>query len=125
MPGFGADDDDEEEAAVAAGVGADKPLPVVPGEEAFFLKWKRKFSSSSSAAEVTAFSDLGVPKRMRGREAAGLFAEPLAGVFGVFGVRGAGDVKTLESSRWGVPTVKSSSKEYRLEDFVRRCSKAL
>ena len=60
------DDDDEEEAAVAAGVGAVVPLPVVPGEEAFFLNWKRKLSSSSSAAEVTALSDLGVPKSVRG-----------------------------------------------------------
>ena len=66
IPSLGADDDDEEEAAVAAGVGAVIPLPVVLGEETFFLNWKRKLSSSSSVAEVTALSDLGVPKRVRG-----------------------------------------------------------
>ena len=117
---------DDEEAVVAAGVGAVEPLPAMPLEEVFFfLNWNRKLSSSSS---VTALSELGVPKSVHGRDCAGLPAEPLAGVPGVrgaFGVRGAGDVNILESSRWGVPTVKSSSKSCRLEDVLRRCSKAL
>ena len=124
-------EDDEEEAATT-GVGAAESLLVVPLGGFFFLNWNKKFSSSSSA---TALLSSGVPRigldragAGLDRAGAGLPAEPLAGVtgaLGVFGVRGAGDVNILESSRRGVPTVKSSSKLCRPEDAVRRCSKAL
>ena len=139
--------DVEDEEVVAVSVGAVQGAPAMLVERVFFfLNWKRKLSSSSSAR---ALSELGVPKSDGGLGRAGLPAEPLAeatgvfgvfgaclaglpaeplaeaaGVFGVFGARGAGDVNIRESSRGGIPTVKSSLKSTRLEDSLRRCAKA-
>ena len=51
-----------------------------------------------------------------GEEIGCLAGLPRFSVDGECGVLGAGEVKTLESSRVGVPTVKSSSKEPLLDD---------
>ena len=59
---------------------------------------------------------------VEGEEVRGLAGLPAEN--GERGVLGAADVKTLESSRRGVPTVKSSSNKLLLEDCCRRCSKA-
>ena len=65
---------------------------------------------------------LGDPRSLQGPGLAGLPAEMVDGDRGVLA---AADVTTLESSRGGVPTVKSLSKAFLLEDCRRRCSKAL
>ena len=61
---------------------------------------------------------------VEGEEVRGLAGLPAEIADGERGVLGAADVKTLESSRRGVPTVKSSSNKLLLEDCFRRCSKA-